>query len=172
MDIVALVEKQRAELAAARAALEAAQQRFETAEADLSAVERVARMARVALPSSSNEPQAEAPVHAPYVPLPAGSARKNVFEPNSCVGLSLAILQAEGKPLHGRDLHRLVEQRGTKVQLTTLTSSLSRLSREKRVFKRFGPNTFGLREWPSPQANGRYVQSELSGLGKATSPQN
>ncbi len=121
---------------------------MDQASADLAAAERTAVL--IGLVSESYKPDTESrEAKPPTTTSIAGQPhpRRNSFDPASSVGRALTILREEKRPMHANDLIKRIHERGTRVHIRTLTSSLSKLVRDKRVFTRPGPNVFGLTEW-------------------------
>jgi hypothetical protein len=68
---------------------------------------------------------------------------------NSSVAWAEAILHERGKPLHVNEIIGRIERRfRQQVRYATLVGNLSRMVKNKKTFHRFGPNVYGLAEWP------------------------
>lgn len=57
-------------------------------------------------------------------------------------------LKQADKPLSGDELIKIFADRGREVNRSTLVSALYRGAKQKKRFKLFKPNRFGLIEWP------------------------
>lgn len=66
--------------------------------------------------------------------------------PDSAAFWAAEAIRSTGKPLRGRDLVRVLEQRGHKIKESTLVGSLYRWVKKKAIFYRAGKGTFGLIE--------------------------
>lgn len=66
--------------------------------------------------------------------------------PDSAAFWAAEAIRANGKPLHGRDLVKALDQRGHKVKESTLVGSLYRWVKKRAIFYRAGKGTFGLIE--------------------------
>jgi hypothetical protein len=59
-----------------------------------------------------------------------------------------------GRPLHVDELARAIEKRfSVRLKRTDITPTIYRAIRGKRLFRKFGTNTFGLLEWTSSRPN-------------------
>lgn len=58
-----------------------------------------------------------------------------------------AALKSEGRPIHIKDLVELTGKKATRVNRSSLSSSLSAYARKGEIFTKPAPNTFGLVEF-------------------------
>lgn len=80
---------------------------------------------------------------------PTGKGRDSI-KPDSDPGRAWAVLREAGGPLHVFDIMSAIEKQTGKAPVrSSLVSALARYSKNKRIFYRAKPNTFGLLEWKS-----------------------
>ena len=82
---------------------------------------------------------------------PRRGQRKSPYFATSSVGLTATLLKEIGKPLHVDEIVRILDERGQKVKRETLIGNLARYVKASLIFARFGPNVFGLKEWPKQE---------------------
>jgi hypothetical protein len=80
--------------------------------------------------------------------------KKNQIDPTSNVGQAIAVLRDFGAPTHIRKIIDEIEARtGRRLNQHGIVGSISQYVREKRIFFRPEPNTFGLLEWRNGKVN-------------------
>lgn len=73
---------------------------------------------------------------------------RNSIKPDSDPGRAWAALREAGGPLHVFEILKAIEKKTGKAPIrSSLVSALARYSKQKRIFYRAKPNTFGLLEW-------------------------
>jgi len=72
----------------------------------------------------------------------------------SAVDKALQVLRAAGKPLHANEILKLMGREVSKGSRQALSGQISNYVRQGRIFTRTAPNTFGIIEWDSPNADG------------------
>lgn len=75
---------------------------------------------------------------------------RRTISPTSSVGLTIEVLRQAGKPLRIQEILKRLESGGHKTEKNTLVGGLSRYVKQKRVFYRPAPSTFGLIEQRRP----------------------
>jgi hypothetical protein len=68
------------------------------------------------------------------------------ISPTSSIGLTIEVLRQAGKPLRIQEILKRLDAGGHKTGKNTLVGGLSRYVKQKRVFYRPHPSTFGLLE--------------------------
>ncbi len=67
-----------------------------------------------------------------------------MLRPGSSMSKTYEILQKAGKPMHINDILNGIGKDTSKKERTSLAGSLANYARQKRIFTRTAPNTFGL----------------------------
>ena len=76
----------------------------------------------------------------------AASRATAAIVPTSSIGLTVSVLREAATPLYIDEIIKRIAENGHKVKKTTLVGNLSRYIKDKKVFYRAAPNTYGLVE--------------------------
>lgn len=105
---------------------------------DLAVLQRAKAIIRAKAQSVHHEPMATKGI---------GSGKSDI-RPESDSGQAWTALKDAGGPLHVFDILKAIEKKTGKAPVRgSLVSALARYSKQKRIFYRAKPNTFGLLEW-------------------------
>lgn len=74
------------------------------------------------------------------------STPERLLRPGASAHKALQVLKASDDPMHISDILRAIKMDNSKLNRISLGATLSRYSRNGEIFKKTGPNTFGLTE--------------------------
>ena len=72
------------------------------------------------------------------------STPERLLRPGASAHKALQALKASDDPMHISDILRAIKMENSKLNRVSLGATLSRYSRNGEIFKKTGPNTFGL----------------------------
>lgn len=107
----------------------------------------------------------------PREPLGDGSVAATILRTGSDVFKVRELLQKDGRPMHVREILLGINKPDTKANRASISGSLSNYARREEIFKRTGPNTFGLigmavNDWvneePPPEFGGKEIGEKVS----------